>query len=531
MNAQVTLEEAITARLPYWRFHPDAFAREAIGYGTVPTDIVSDQQMIALQEWGRVLAAREILTLRGAGMKDEDLHAVLQEFLPMVEEYSTKSGLSIMSGKGCGKDTTLVLVILHFMSCFPGLDAASTKIICTATSQTQLDDVLWSELSMWFNRRDAETGRPIFLFHPQFELTASKFNYRGFKETWFCVKRTASKRVNAQQSGTMAGLHAPHMLIIFDEWSDVHDQNTNALLTTLTSPMNFAFGVFNPTKRTGAAYQSHHDKDERKRWVRLQWDSRDSPLVTKEQISRYAKYGERSNLFRVNVAGLPPLADDSTLIPWDWAQNAVEMEIGPEDVEEFPVIIGIDPAGGGSDRYIACARQGGFVHGFKNLEGRKLAEVVPEAMSFARMYEADYIVVDNTGGYGAALVEMLSKYHPKVYGPAMSETAFRDDEFANVRAEVYWRMRTAFEKGAIRIPNNEDLIGELTCIQAAHKDKGRLILESKKEIRKRLSGLSPDHADALALTYYVDDLAELDMPDMHDEDEDEDDLPMSWRVA
>jgi hypothetical protein len=207
------------------------------------------------------------------------------------------------------------------------------------------------------------------------------------------------------------------------------------------------------------------------------------------------------------------------------------MEIEPADVEEFPVVIAIDPAGGGSDRYIACARQGGYVHGFKNLEGRKLAEVVPEALNFARMYEAEYIVIDNTGGYGAALVEMLGRYHPKVYGPAMSETAFRDDEFANVRAEVYWRMRTAFEKGAIRIPNHEELIGELTCIKAAHKDKGRLILESKKEIRTRLGGLSPDHADALALTYYVDDFANMEITDTEDRYRFDEDYASSWMSA
>lgn len=525
--AHLTIEKAIENRMPYWRVHPEAFVTECVGIGTLPGEMFTDQQRIACEEWGRILASRMIKIERDAGVADADLHPTLREFLDYYETYHKYAGMSIMSGKGTGKDFLLSMLILHFMATMPGVNGMNTKIVCTAASAAQLDDVLWSELAKWFNRRDPSTGNPVYLLHSQFELTASTFYCKGHKNTWFVTKRTAANRSAAQQSGTLAGLHATNMLIAFDEWSDISDQNTNALITTMTSPMNVAIGVFNPTKRTGFAFKTHHDKEEKKNWVRLHWDSTESPLVTKEQIDRYRKYGELSNLYRVNVLGLPPLNDDSALIPWDWVMDATE-NIGIEPDPVFPVVLGVDPAGEGSDRYAGCVRQGGYVHGFVDFHGRKLAEVVPEILSYAQEHNAEYIVVDNTGGYGAGVVELLSKYHPKVFGPVMSEQAFNPEEFYNVRAELYWRMRTAFEQGKIRIEENEELIGELTCLRALKKTAGRLQVENKREIRKRLQGMSPDHADALALTFYVDTYADLEMNDRPDRYAFDDTDSYSW---
>jgi phage terminase large subunit len=526
----VTLEQALVERLPYWRVHPEAFVKECVGIGSLPGEMFTDQHRAACEEWGRLIACRLIKVEREAGVADADLHPTLQEFVHLYDGYANRAGMTVMSGKGTGKDFLLSMLILHFMSTMPGTNGMNTKVICTAASQAQLDDVLWSELSKWYGRRDPVAGTPVFLLHSEFELTASKFYYKGQRDTWFVTKRTSAQRSASLQSGTMAGLHANHMVVAFDEWSDISDQNTNALMTTLTSPLNFAIGVFNPTRRTGFAHRTHYDKDEAKNWIRLHWDSNESPLVQKSQIERYRKYGERSNLYRVNVLGLPPLSDDSTLIPWDWAIAAVEND-GIVADDGVPVILGIDPAGDGSDRYVGCARQGGAILGFKEFTGRKLSELTPEILKHAGLMNAEYIVVDNTGGYGSGIVETLSRYHPRVFGPAMSEQAFRDDEFANIRAELYWRMRSAFERNLVRIPNDDQLIGELTCILAAGKTGGRLQVEGKREIRKRLGGLSPDHADAMMLTYYVDEFAEMDLEAKADRYQFDEDYATSWMSA
>ena len=60
------------------------------------------------------------------------------------EELCGKFGVSIMAGKGLGKDALASWLILWFMTCFP-----NCKIPCTSVSADQLNKVLWSELSKW----------------------------------------------------------------------------------------------------------------------------------------------------------------------------------------------------------------------------------------------------------------------------------------------------------------------------------------------------------------------------------------------
>lgn len=52
----------------------------------------------------------------------------------------------------------------------------------------------------------------------------------------------------------------------------------------------------------------------------------------------------------------------------------------------------------------------------------------------------------------------------------------------------------------MELPNDENLANELCAVNKKYDSRGRLQLEEKEEIKKRL-GKSPDMADALALTF------------------------------
>ena len=52
----------------------------------------------------------------------------------------------------------------------------------------------------------------------------------------------------------------------------------------------------------------------------------------------------------------------------------------------------------------------------------------------------------------------------------------------------------------VELPNDENLANELCAVNKKYDSRGRLQLEEKEEIKKRL-GKSPDMADALALTF------------------------------
>jgi hypothetical protein len=56
----------------------------------------------------------------------------------------------------------------------------------------------------------------------------------------------------------------------------------------------------------------------------------------------------------------------------------------------------------------------------------------------------------------------------------------------------------------VQIPDSDELLGDLTSLGYKWDSSGRLIIESKEDLRRR--GMkSPDSADALALTFYVGD--------------------------
>ena len=50
------------------------------------------------------------------------------------------------------------------------------------------------------------------------------------------------------------------------------------------------------------------------------------------------------------------------------------------------------------------------------------------------------------------------------------------------------------------MPKDEKLLDELCSVNKSYDSKGRLLLESKDEVKKRL-GRSPDLADAFVLTF------------------------------
>jgi len=74
----------------------------------------------------------------------------------------------------------------------------------------------------------------------------------------------------------------------------------------------------------------------------------------------------------------------------------------------------------------------------------------------------------------------------KVYRPARS---------ANARAESHWRLRDLLEAGKVAIPDDPLLTEEHLAIQWRPDTQGRVLLESKDELRQRL-GRSPTDSTA-----------------------------------
>jgi hypothetical protein len=118
----------------------------------------------------------------------------------------------------------------------------------------------------------------------------------------------------------------------------------------------------------------------------------------------------------------------------------------------------------------------------------------------------------DTGGLGVGIYDRLVEQgHGNVvtavnFGskpldpPPLDDTGKPAGGPLNRRAEMWNNMKNALQEGRFSIPDDDALHADLTSCGYKYDSSGRLVLESKQDMRKR--GMpSPDSADAMALTF------------------------------
>lgn len=407
-------------------------------------------------------------------------------------ELCRKFGVSIMAGKGIGKDALASWLILWFMTCFP-----NCKVPCTSVSADQLNKVLWSEISKWLGTSPLKEF--FILENQKLYYNNPDKNERG--KRWFAYPKTANPKAGVEeQTETLAGVHEDYVMIVADEASGIADGVFSTIEGTITRPCNFVFMIFNPTRSSGYAADTHgKDADY---WVPLRWNAEESEIADKEFIAKIAdKYGVDSNPYRIRVLGLPPLVDENTLFPASWIMDAVNRDIVP--TEDSPLVKGLD-CGAGGDKSVIVTRKGGKVYGIKRMTSPDSQVLINWALADFCAEDTDIMRVDNIGIGWAVCGALFDKLGGRIEAADSRRTATNPEQFTNKRSEMLWTLREQFEKGAISIPDDQDLIDQLMVANVRYENGKRRAVE--KTALKKLLGHSPDELDALCLTYYYEDI-------------------------
>lgn len=167
-----------------------------------------------------------------------------------------------------------------------------------------------------------------------------------------------------------------------------------------------------------------------------------------------------------------------------------------------PLVIGLDIARFGDDRTVFCFRKGRWCYRFECFAEKSNVEVANIATNFIAEYRPRRIFMD-IGGQGAGVFDILKDrgFGEIIRGVYFGEKALRTDRYFNRRAEMWDKTAEWLNANPQpQLPEDEDLFNELISAGKRFDSHGRLQLESKDEIKKRL-GRSPDKADALALTF------------------------------
>jgi len=487
--AKLSKEEQLYIR---WQDSMEFFVEEALGIDGLRGFAMSEQQRQACKEVSLLVMAKK-KRMYGAPMTDIE------------KEYAEKLGISIMAGQGTGKDGWTSWFIQWFEFCFNNV-----LIPCTAPSADQLKNILWTEVSRWLNRNGNDgkllvsplVKNSIIVQNDRIYRKASK----GKDVVNFAFPKTANPKDDAEaQAKTLYGFHDIHMAIVIDDAAGVLDPVFKPLEGTVTKDCNFIILLFNPIFNTGFAIETHTGPQAHK-WIRLHWDSEESELVTKQHIvDMEEKYGRESNTFRTLVKGLPPIADNDSIIPYAWVMEATKRETEPDKYE--PRIGGCDPGAGGDNTVLRMR------HGLKVEKKRHVfsspssIEVGDWAAAKALEEDLDVLYFDVIGIGNGAYYEakkVLAGSKCKVYAVDVRTKARDEEKYDNLNAELTFRLRQYFEDGTISIPVDQVLIEELSAPRMLISKKYKI--EGKYDVKKRLKfNRSPNDADALKLTFAKND--------------------------
>jgi phage terminase large subunit len=109
------------------------------------------------------------------------------------------------------------------------------------------------------------------------------------------------------------------------------------------------------------------------------------------------------------------------------------------------------------------------------------------------------ILVDSIG-IGAGVVDRLRELGMPARGVNVAESPALGTRYQKLRDELWFRCREWFEARDCSMPEQEELIHELTAARFSILSSGKFKAEGKDQMKKR--GLkSPDLADAFILTF------------------------------
>lgn len=172
-----------------------------------------------------------------------------------------------------------------------------------------------------------------------------------------------------------------------------------------------------------------------------------------------------------------------------------------QDIISSPRMLGVDPARFGDDRSVIFKRQG--LQAFDPIVYNKIDNMALAAKVayVIEDWNPDAVCIDS--GAGAGVIDRLIQLGFSVFEVSFGGKAFKESLFVNRRTEMWMTMKEWVElNGAI--PNDSRLKQELSTPTYKFDSNGKMVLEKKEDIKKRLQGAgSPDLADALALTFAV----------------------------
>lgn len=433
-----------------------------------------------------------------------------------MEMLPKEKRVAVRGPHGLGKTAEAAIIIWWFAVTreAAGID---WKVVTTASVWRQLSKYLWPEVHKWAKRiRWDVVGREPLTSDRELLTMEIKLQHGQA----FAVASNDEEKIE--------GAHADHILYLIDEAKAVPAATWDAIEGALsadgvdTAQEAYAVAISTPGATSNRFHAIATGKPGYEDWTARHVTLDDA--VAAGRISRdwaeqrKRQWGETSALYLNRVLG--EFADTSTdsVIPLPWIEAAQERWHETQDPGPL-THVGVDVARFGDDDTVVALRHGDYVHPLEARHGMTTTEITDTAFTLAEEDTSVSYVVDVVG-LGAGVVDQLRdrKKCRSVVAFSAGEGTKQTDRsgevsFANKRSAAWWLMREALDPSfhpTVALPPDDDLASELSTPTWWEAGKGRIQVETKKDIRKRL-GRSTDRADAVLQAFFEDGSGQITM--------------------
>jgi phage terminase large subunit len=412
--------------------------------------------------------------------------------------------IAVRSGNGIGKTALESWIILWFMYTHP-----DCRVICTATTQSQIQDVLWSEVKKWLDKSNIKH---------LFTWTATSLYCNKYPNTWFAVAKTSNEPTHFQ------GFHEQNIMFIVDEASGVMDEIWEAVRGSLTTENAYCLLFGNPNYLEGFFYHAFHSKSDL--WTTFQFSALESPQVTKASLDELERDcgGTDTNQWRIRALGEFPADDASDLyIPLSLLEPClVDKQVVWENDPhaDFEYDLGVDIARFGDDDTVMTVSKHNMrytpnkvidIVNIQTLRHQPLTAVAGYVISMHKHWNFKSIYVDETG-LGSGVYDILHEQGLPVI-PVTFNKKVETGKIADTNKEAMYKHlklllekqvrvvnnrklnKTEEEYDIIRIPKHPHLVTQCVTLHYDYSSSGVLMIHHD-------DGGHDDYPDSLALSLF-----------------------------
>lgn len=425
----------------------------------------------------------------------------------------TEKRVAVRGPHGLGKSTLSAIAILWFALT---RDSAGVdwKVASTAGAWRQLERYLWPEIHKWAKRIrwDRLDRGPFDERTELLDLNLKLTHGAGFA-------------VASNKAELIEGVHADSVLYVFDESKAIPAGTFEAAEGAFSGaasgdglPEAFALACSTPGEPNGTFYGIHARHPGFEDWwarhVTLDEAKAARRISDEWAEQRRRQWGADSAAYNNRVLGEFYSSDDDGVIPLAWIEAAQDRwrqwdENGRPVDPDCEMTCGVDVARSGTDKTVMALRFGKVITSIRHTSREDTMRTAGRAKGILEANPGMTAVVDVIG-IGAGVVDRLREEGMAADAFNASAASSKKDAtgelgFVNTRAASWWNLRDLLDpsRGAdICLPPEDRLTGDLTAPHWKVMSGGRIQIESKDDIRKRI-GRSTDDADAVVMALWT----------------------------